>query len=158
MKKALLIVVVAALALTLVPLAIAGGHGGGGWKHGKAKFNLVGAVTAVTLADTTNPEAVVAAAITVKVKAGSHIKGLRPKGTEHAFAVADGAKIWQLTEDGKVESSLDKLAAGDKVMLRGTIAKAEDGSKVYTVIAIKYLDRTPDVEPTPEPSDPPVAQ
>lgn len=156
MKKALLIVVVAALALTLVPLAIAGGHGGGGCKHGKAKFNLVGAVTAVTLADTTNPEAVVAAAITVKVKAGSHIKGL--KGKEAAFAVADGAKIWQLTEDGKVESSLDKLAAGDKVMLRGTIAKAEDGSKVYTVMGIKYLDRTPDVEPTPEPSDPPVAQ
>ena len=156
MKKALLIVVVAALALTLVPLAIAGGHGGGGWKHGKAKFNLVGTVTAVTLADTTNPEALVAAAITVEVKAGSHIKGL--KGTKTAFAVADGAKVWQLTEDGRVESSLDKLAAGDKVKLKGTIAKAEDGSKLYTVTSIKYLDRTPDVEPTPEPSTPPEAK
>jgi hypothetical protein len=155
-KKALLIVVVAALALTLVPLAVAGGDGGGGWKHGKAKFNLVGTVKAITLADTTNPEAPVAAAITVKVKAGSHIKGL--KGTETAFAVADGAKVWRLTEDGKVESSLDKLAAGDKVKLKGTIARAEDGSRVYTVTSIKYLDRTPDVEPTPEPSAPPVAQ
>ncbi len=46
MKKVLLIVVVAALALTLVPLAIAGGHGGGGRKHGKFKFNLVGRVVA----------------------------------------------------------------------------------------------------------------
>ena len=51
MKKVLLIVVVAALALTLVPLAIAGAPGGGGWKHGKAKFNLVGAVRG-SLADT----------------------------------------------------------------------------------------------------------
>jgi dihydroorotase len=101
-------------------------------------------------------EALVAAAISVEVKAGSHIKGL--KGTTTAFAVADGAKVWQLTEDGKVESSLDKLAAGDKVKLKGTIAKAEDGSKVYTVTSIKYLDRTPDVEPTPEPSAPPAAQ
>ena len=38
-KKLLLIAVVAALALTLVPLAVAGGSGHGGWKHGKAKFN-----------------------------------------------------------------------------------------------------------------------
>jgi hypothetical protein len=154
-KRTLLIVVVAALALTLVPLAVAGGHGGGGWKHGKAKFNLVGTVAGVTLADTTVPEAPVAATLTVSVKAGSHIKGL--KGYDTLFTLADGVKVWQLTEDGKVESSLDQLAAGDKVMLRGKIATV-DGAKVYAVSSIKYLDRTPDVEPTPEPSPPPVAQ
>jgi hypothetical protein len=154
-KRTLLIVVVAALALTLVPLAVAGGDGGGGWKHGKTKFNLVGAVLGVTLADTTIPETPVAATLTVSVKAGSHIKGL--KGTEPLFTLADGVPVWQLTEDGKVESSLDQLAAGDKVMLKGTI-KAEDGVKVYNVMSIKYLDRTPDVEPTPEPSPPTEAQ
>jgi hypothetical protein len=154
-KKLLLIVIVVALALTLVPLALAGGPGGG-WKHGHAKFNLVGKVTAVTLADTSVPEAPVAATLTVMVKAGSHIKGM--KGSDTKFTLTDGVKVWQLTEDGKVESSLDKLAAGDKVLLKGTIAKAEDGSKVYTVTSIRYLDRTPDVEPTPEPSPPPVVQ
>ena len=70
MKKVLLIVVVAALALTLVPLAIAGAAGGGGWKHGKAKFNLVGTVTAVSAADTTVDPAA-ASTITIKVKAGT---------------------------------------------------------------------------------------
>ena len=151
MKKLMLIVVVAALALTLVPLALAGGPGGGGWKHGHAKFNLVGKVMAVTPADMTDPEAPVAATITVKVKAGSHIKGM--KRTDAMFVVAADVPVWQLTEDGKVESSVDKLAEGDKVMVKGKITKAEDGSKVYTVTSIKYLDRTPDVEPTPEPSD-----
>ncbi len=57
MKRLLLIVVVAALALTLVPLAVAGGPGGG-WKHGHAKFNLVGNVTAVAVADPADPAAV----------------------------------------------------------------------------------------------------
>ena len=66
--------------------------------------------------------------------------------------MADGAKVWQLTEDGKVESSLDKLAAGDKVMVKGKISKAEDGSKVYTITSIKYRDRTPD-EVTPPPAE-----
>ncbi len=80
------------------------------------------------------------------------------KGTDTTFTLAEGVPVWQLTEDGKVESSLDKLAAGDKVLLKGKITKAEDGSKVYTVTSIRYLDRTPDVEPTPEPSPPPVAQ
>jgi hypothetical protein len=147
-KRLILIVVVAALALTLVPLAVAGGPGGG-FKHGHAKFNLVGKVIAVTPADTSVPEAPVAATLTVKVRAGSHIKGLR--GTETAFTVAEGAKVWQLTGDGKVESSLDKLAAGDKVMVKGKISKAADGSKVYTITSVKYLDCTPE-EVTPPPA------
>ena len=154
MKRLLLIVIVVALALTLVPLALAGGPGGG-WKHGHAKFNLVGKVMAVSLADISVPEAPVAATLTVKVKAGSHIKGM--KGTDTTFTLTDGVKVWQLTEDGKVESSLDKLAAGDKVLLKGTITKVGD-TRTYTVTSIRYLDRTPDVEPTQEPSTPPVAQ
>ena len=150
MKKLLLVVVVVALALTLVPLALAGGPGGGGMKHGHLKFNIVGPVTAVTLADATNTEAPVAASLTVKVKAGSHIKGLKRKET--AFALAANVKIWLLTGDGRVESSLDKIAAGDKVIAKGVLTKATDGSKVYTLTSVKYLDRTPD------PVTPPAAQ
>lgn len=147
MKKLLLTAVVVVLALTLVPLAVA--KPGGGMKHGHAKFNLVGKVVAVTVADAT-VDPPVAASLTIKVQGGSHIKGL--KRTETAFAVADTAKVWLLTEDGRVESSLDKVAAGDKVKVKGVITKAEDGSKVYTITSIKYLDRTPDVAPTPEPA------
>jgi hypothetical protein len=146
-KRLLLIVAVAALALTLVPLAVAGGPGGG-WKHGHAKFNLVGNVTAVAVADPADPAAV--STITVKVKAGSHIKGLR--GTEKAFDVAAGAKVWQLTPDGAVAMTLGDVAAGDRVKVKGKISKAEDGSRVYTITSIKYRDRTPE-EVTPPPAE-----
>jgi hypothetical protein len=145
-KKTLLFVVVAALALTLVPLALAGGPGGGGWKHGHAKFEAIGKATAVAV--TTDPA--VASTITVKVKAGSHIKGL--KGTEKAFGVVAGAKVWQLTGDGRVARTLDAVAAGDWVKVAGTIAKVDDGNggktSVYTITSIKFKDLTPD-EATP---------
>jgi len=150
-KKLLLIIGVAALALTLVPLAVAGGPGGG-WKHGHAKFNLVGNVTAVAVApapDPADPDAEPAAlsTITIKVKAGSHIKGI--KRTEKTFDVAAGAKVWQLTADGAVAMTLGDVAAGDRVKVKGKITKAADGSKVYTITSIKYRDRTP----TPPPAE-----
>jgi hypothetical protein len=146
-KKLLLIIVVAALALTLVPLALAGGPGGGGgWKHGHAKFNLVGNVTAVAVADPADPAAV--STITITVKAGSHIKGLRR--TDKAFDVAAGAKVWQLTGDGKVAMTLGDIAPGDRVKVKGKITKADDGTKTYTITSIKYRDRTPEeVAPAP---------
>jgi len=143
-KRLLLIVVVAALALTLAPLAVAGGPGG--WKHGHLKFNLIGSVTAVAVAPAPDPAApdagpVALSTITIKVKAGSHIKGI--KRTEKTFDVAADAKVWQLTEDGAVAMTLADVAAGDRVKVRGKITKAEDGSKVYTITSIKYRDLTP---------------
>ena len=145
MKKLLLIVVVAALALTLVPLAVAGGPGGGS-KNGHGKFNLVGDVTDVAVAatpDPADPNAGPAAlsTITIKVKAGSHIKGI--KRTEKTFNVAADAKVWQLTADGAVPMTLGDVAAGDRVKVKGKITTAEDGSKVYTITSIKYRDLTP---------------
>jgi hypothetical protein len=154
-KRLLLIIVVTALALTLAPLALAGAPGGGGWKHGHAKFNAVGVVKAVSQADTTvDPSAV--STITVAVKAGSHIKGL--KRTEVVFALAADARVWRLTRDGAVAMALADVAAGDRVKVRGAIAKGEDGAKVYTITSLKYRDLTPDAEPTPEPSASPAAQ
>jgi hypothetical protein len=142
-KRLLLVaIVVAALALTLVPLAVAGGPGGG-WKHGHAKFNLVGKVVAVD-ATATNAAAGV---LTIKVMGGSHIKGL--KRTEKAFDVALTAKVWQLTEDGAVAGTLADVSAGDRVKVKGTITKAADGSRVYTITAVKYRDLTPEVAPPP---------
>jgi hypothetical protein len=154
-KKLILALVVAVLALTLVPLAFAGAPGGGGSKRGHAKFNAVGNVTAVAPADiTVDPAAV--SVITIKVKSGSHIKGLR--GKEVVFTMAADAKVWQLTKDGAVAKTLTDVTAGDRVKVRGTIAKADDGAKAYTITNLKYRDLTPDVTPTPEPSTPPAAQ
>ena len=162
-KKVLLIVVVAALALTLVPLAIAGGHGGGGRKHGRFKFNLVGSVVAPDVVDpavdpavTDVTELVDPSTITIRVKAGSHIKGLR--GTVKTFDVAAGARVWRLTADGAVEMTLGDVADGDWVKVKGKISK--DGLKVYTITSIKYRDLTPEPapEPAPDPSTPPAAQ
>ncbi len=87
MKKLLLIVVVAALALTLVPLAIAGAPGGGGRKHGKAKFNLVG--TVVTRRRGQHGRSAAASTITIKVKAGTK--------TVRAFRGTRGHATWPPT-------------------------------------------------------------
>ncbi len=147
MKKLLLIVVVAALALTLVPLALAGAPGGGGWKHGKAKFNLVGRV-AEPGADAT------LGTLTIKVKAGTKtVRALVRSDTPATIAVDPGAKIWLLTDDGAVAKTLADIAVGDKVKARGTIAKVADGNGVitlvYTIKNLKYRDLTPDVTPPP---------
>lgn len=151
MKRLLLIVVVAALALTLVPLAVAGGHGGGGWKHGHFKFNLVGTVTAVTPADAADPAAPVAATLTIKIRGGSHIKGMRAE--PYTFTLTTEPKVRQLGGDSALVKTLADLAEGDWVKVRGTI-DPRSLPKAYTITSIKYRDLSPDVEATPEPSPP----
>ncbi len=142
MKKSLLIVVVAVLALTLAPLALAGGSGGGR-KHGHAKFNLVGVVIAVNVADTAVDPAAVSS-ITLKVKAGSRtIRELRRKDAA-TFVVTADAPVWLLTRHGRVASMLGDIAAGDRVKARGTIAGA---SRVYTIRSLKFRDLTPETRP-----------
>jgi hypothetical protein len=146
-KKVLLIVVVAALALTLVPLAIAGAPGGGGWKHGKAKFNLVGAVTAVGVADTTVDPAAVST-ITIKVKAGTRtVRAFR--GADATMTVALDAKIRLLTEDGAVVITLDQVPLGAKVKARGTIDRSLPDAPVFIIRDLKV--KAPPAEPTTPP-------
>ena len=152
MKKALLIVVVAALALTLVPLAIAGGHGGGGWKHGKSKFNLVGTLTAVTAGDTTVDPAL-ASTVTIKVKAGT--KTVRAfRGAEATMNLAATARIVLLTEDGAVPLTLADLAqyAGAKVKARGTIDRSDPAALVFIIKDLKVKP------PAEDPVTPPPAE
>jgi hypothetical protein len=166
----LLIVVVAALALTLVPLAIAGAPGGGGWKHGKAKFNLVGVVAPEVVDPVVEPvvdpdaapaaagpvepaEPAVASTITIKVKAGTKtIRCLRGKVSEFMAP----ASVWLLTGEGAVEKALADIEPGDWVKARGTIAKVDDGeggtTLVYTIKTLKYRDLTPADEETAPPA------
>ena len=105
MKKLLLIVVAAALALTLVPLALAGAPGGGGWKHGKAKFNLVGRVAEPGRHVDPHPDP-------HHQGQSRHEDRARAGGTDAPVTmyVAAEARIWLLTEDGAVAKTLADIA------------------------------------------------
>jgi hypothetical protein len=146
-KKLLLIGVVAALALTLAPLALAGAPGGGGWKHGKAKFHLVGVVVTKSVADTAFDPAAIST-ITIKVKAGT--KTVRAfRGTEATMNVAAGAKIWMLTGDGAVAKTLADVPDGAKVKVRGTIDRTDPANPVFTIKNLKYREVVTEVTPPP---------
>ncbi len=141
MKKLFLVVVVVALALTLVPLALAAP--GGGWKHGHAKFNLVGKVVSV---DTSTGGETSAGTIVIHVKAGTKtVRGLRR--TDASFVVAADAKVWLLGKRHAVAETLADVAAGDTVKARGVITKVDNGdgttTLTYTIRNLKYHDLTP---------------
>ena len=147
MKKVLLIVVVAALALTLVPLAIAGTHGGGGFKHGKAKFNFVGTVAEPALDAAPGT-------LTIKVKAGTRtVRAWVRADDAVAIQVADDAKIRLLTEDGAVVITLADVPVGAKVKARGTIDRSLPDAPVFVIRDLKV--KAPLVE---EPIAPPPAE
>lgn len=130
MKKLLLIAVVVALALTLVPLAAAGASHAG-WKHGKAKFNLVGTVKVVTGATETTP-----GMVTIKVKAGTKTVRAFIK-TEIAMTVAADAKIRLLTDEGTVTIALADVPVGAKVKARGVIDRTNPANPVFTIKNLK---------------------
>jgi hypothetical protein len=141
-KKLLLFVVVAALALTLVPLALAGAPGGGGWKHGKAKFNLVGKVTAV---DAT------AGTVTIKVKAGT--KTVRAfRGTDKMMTVAAEARILWLADGEATVITLDQVQVGARVKARGVVDRTNPTDPVLTIRHLK-VHQPPVEEPTPPPAE-----
>jgi hypothetical protein len=126
-RRLLPVIIIAALALTLVPLALAGGQGGGGWKHGKAKFNLVGTITAVDAAEGT---------VTIKVKSGT--KTVRVfRGKEPTMNVAAAAKIRLLAEDEAVAIPLADVPVGGKVKARGIIDRTDPAAPVFTVRDLK---------------------
>jgi hypothetical protein len=125
-KKLLLIAVVVALALTLVPLAVAGGSGHGGWKNGKAKFELVGKVTAV---DAT------ARTVTIKVKSGTKtVRAFRGKYATMSFT--ETAKIWLLTDPEATAIAVGDVPLGAKVKARGVIDRSKDPA-VFTIKNLK---------------------
>jgi hypothetical protein len=138
-KRLLLVVVVVALALTVIaPLAAA--KPGGDNKHGHYRFNVVGKLAA----DPT------AASLLITVKGGSHIRGL--KKTDATFYVAADARIVQLTDDGQAVKMLTDIVKGDWVKARGTLTVTTDDAgnvvRTYTIKSLKYKDLTPD-EVTP---------
>jgi hypothetical protein len=126
-KKPLLIAVIAALALTLVPLAVAGASGHPGWRHGKAKFNLVGTVTAVD----TN-----AGTVTIHVKAGT--KTVRAfRGKEATMGFTTGAKLWLLTDPEATAITLNDVPRDARVKVRGVIDRTDPDNPVFTIKNLK---------------------
>jgi hypothetical protein len=143
LKKLLLIVAVAGLALAIVPLAAAKpGHTG--WKHGHAKFNLVGKVVSV---DTSTASDASAGTVVIHVKAGTKTVRLL-RGTDTSFVVSSKAKVRRLARHHSVAKTLADLSAGDWVKVRGTIAKVDNGDGTSTlsctITNLKYRDLTPD--------------
>jgi hypothetical protein len=144
-KRVLLIVVVAALALTLVPPAVAGASRSGGLKHGKAKFNFVGTVVAPAAGAPSGT-------LTIKVKAGTKtVRALVRREDATPIIVADEAKIRLVTEEGLVAIKLADVPIGAKVKARGTLVRDQSGAPVCT---IKFLK----VKAPAEPTTPPAAQ
>jgi hypothetical protein len=133
LKKLLLIVAVAILALTLIPLAAAQpGHAG--WQHGKAKFNLVGKVTAV---DTTSGK------VTIDVKAGTKsVRSIRHQ--QYQMALGENAKIVWIGKDGKRQViELADVQVGAKVEARGTVSWTTDDPPVLVVTINSLKVRQP---------------
>jgi hypothetical protein len=145
-KRLFLIVAVAALALMVVaPLAAA--KPGGGNKHGHYKFNVVGKLSA----DPTAATDTALASLLIKVKGGSHIKGLLK--SDATFYVAGDATIVLLTDDGQVVKQLSDIFKGDWVKARGTLVVTKDDAgkvvRTYTIKHLKYKDLTPDETTAP---------
>ena len=139
-KRWIVLLLAVAVALAVVPLATAGP--GGGWAHGKKKFNLVGTVVAVTVPDST---ATPATTLTVYVKAGT--KTVRAaRGANLTMNVDPAARVRIVTAEGCKTATLAKVRAlsGAKVKVRGTIE-----ASVFTAKWIKAK-----MMPTPEPSSP----
>jgi len=136
-KRWIVLLLAIAVALAVVPLATAGP--GGGWAHGKKKFNLVGTVVGVTVPDST---ATPATTLTVYVKAGT--KTVRAaRGANLTMNVDPAARVRIVTAEGCKTATLAQVRAlwGAKVKVRGTIE-----ASVFTAKWIKAK-----MMPTPEP-------
>ena len=126
-KRWIVLLLAVAVALAVVPLATAGP--GGGWAHGKKKFNLVGTVVA--------PDAT-AGTLTVKVKAGTRsargvTKSVKKwRGEEMTVNVDVNTKIRLVTADGCTTVPLADIPLNAKVKVRGTIKDS-----VFTATWIK---------------------
>lgn len=141
MKKWIVLAVIAALALTVAPLAMAGHGKGHKWAHGKSKFQLVGKVSAVDA---------VTGTLTVKVKSGT--KTIRAfRGSDLELSLADGAKVRLIVDGEAVPATLADLAVGAKVKVGGTIDRS--GAKPVCVAKKVLAHAAPVVvEPTPGPT------
>ena len=138
-KRWIVLLLAIAVALAVVPLATAGP--GGGWAHGKKKFNLVGTVV---------PPDATAGTLTVKVKAGTKtVKSVLDSTRLLGLVVDPAARVRIVTAEGCKTATLAQVRAlsGAKVKVRGTIE-----ASVFTAKWIKAKTM-----PTPEPSSAPLS-
>lgn len=145
MKRWILMLTLAlVVALAVTPLAAAKG-GGLKTAKGKAKFNLVGTVTAVDPAGT----------LTVEVKAGTKtIKAFR--GCELCLTAGQAA-VSLVTPEGRLGASLVDLEAqvGAKVKVRGIIDRSDPGNILFVAKWIKVKALPVAVEPVADPATEP---
>ncbi len=143
MKRLIPILLLVALALAVVPVAASAGNGKAK-AHGKAKFNLVGTLTAVDEA---------AGAVTIKIKAGTRtVKKYR--GDELPMTVASHARIRLVTVDGCVTATLADLAAlpsGARLKARGRIDRSDPSAPSFVITFLQAKAPSPASEPDPAP-------
>ena len=129
MKKVILIVAVAALALTIAPLAASAQ--GKAHKRGHLKFNLVGKVTAVDPAS---------GMVTIKVKAGT--KTVRAfRGAEATMGFTEHAKIRWIGHGKAKRIGLEQISPGAKVKARGIIDRRDAENPVFTIKNLKVRQK-----------------
>jgi hypothetical protein len=141
MKKWILMLTLAlAVALAVAPLAAAKG---GALKNGKgkAKFNLVGTVTAV------DP----GGALTVKVKAGT--KTVKKYRGYELSLMAGQAAFRLVTPEGCLVASLADLEGqvGAKVKVRGVIDRSDPENVLFLASWVKVKALPIVVDPAPDP-------
>jgi len=125
MRRFVLAAVVVALALTVGPLAAAGTDGQQG-ARGKAKFSLVGSITAVAAGATQ---------LTVKVKTGT--KTVRAsRGAALTLTVDEKARLRLVIEESCVPVELGDLPVGAKAKVRGRIDRTGE-KPAFIALAVK---------------------
>ena len=133
-KRWFVLVLAVALALAVVPLAAAS-HGGGGDKgKGKLKFELVGTLSAVGVADGVTGETT----LTVNVKAGNKpVKWSRDQ--DLPLVVPADTRVRVVTAEGCKTMKLADVPVGAKVKVRGLVRGLElpKPDRVYVALDIK---------------------
>jgi hypothetical protein len=148
-KRWIVLALAVALALAVVPLAAASNGGGGEKGKGKLKFELVGTVSVVGIADELSGETT----LTVYVKAGNKpVKWSR--GEDLPLVVPAGTRVRIVTAEGCKTMKLADVPVGAKVKVRGLVRGLElpKPDRVYVALDIKARALAePTLPPPPEP-------
>jgi hypothetical protein len=139
-KKVILIVAVAALALTIAPLAASAQ--GKAHKRGHLKFNLVGVVSQDFVPFTVEQDGTITPAsdIMIHVKAGT--KTVRAfRGDDVTMGFAPNARILWIGHGKAKRIGLEQISPGAKVKARGIIDRRDAENPVFTIKNLKVRQK-----------------
>jgi hypothetical protein len=145
-KRWFVLVLAVALALAVVPLAAASSGGGGDKGKGKLKFELVGTLSAVGVADGATGETT----LTVNVKAGNKpVKWSR--GQDLPLVVPADTRVRVVTAEGCKTMKLADVPVGAQVKVRGLVKGLElpKPDRVYVALNIKARGAAEPAPPLP---------